>query len=37
LREAQPVIRQHGVVIRDRYGGLKANPAIGLSVAHVTA
>jgi phage terminase small subunit len=30
LREAQAVIRQHGVLIRDRYGGLKANPAIAV-------
>jgi phage terminase small subunit len=30
LREAQALVRQHGVVIRDRYGGLKANPAIAV-------
>src|SRR5262245_65620036 len=30
LREAQEAVREHGVLIRDRYGGLKANPAIAV-------
>src|SRR5215831_11307732 len=28
MREAQEAVREHGVLIRDRYGGFKANPAI---------
>jgi len=30
LREAQEAVREHGVLIRDSYGGLKANPAIAV-------
>jgi len=30
LREAQEAVREHGVLIRDHYGGLKANPAIAV-------
>src|SRR5262245_56071922 len=33
LREAQAVIRQHGIVTRDRYGGWKANPAVAIERA----
>ena len=30
MRQAQEAIAQHGVLVRDRYGGLKANPAIAV-------
>ncbi len=30
MKSAQAVIAQHGAVILDRYGGLRANPACGL-------
>jgi phage terminase small subunit len=28
MRQAQEAIAQHGVLVRDRYGGLRQNPAI---------
>jgi phage terminase small subunit len=33
MKEAQAAIREHGVLIRDRYGGLRQNPAIAVERA----
>ena len=30
MRQAQGAIREHGVLVADRYGGLKVNPAIAV-------
>jgi hypothetical protein len=30
MRNAQRIIQEQGEVIRDRYGGLRANPAVGI-------